>query len=176
MLADGGLLYFPLFNYAGGDLEILRELHGSPRTLLGLSDAGAHCGAICDAGVPTFMLTHWARDRRGPIWPLEWVVSRQTRETAAFYGLHDRGIIAPGYRADLNLIDLAGLALDPPEIAFDLPAGGRRLIQRARGYRATLCAGEVTFRDGEPTGALPGRLVRGGRGGPTTGHLPIRKG
>ncbi len=163
-LIDGGLLYFPLFNYSNGNLELLRELHGSPRTLLGLSDGGAHCGAICDGGVPTFLLTHWVRDRtRGPVFPLEWAVSRQTRETAAFYGLHDRGVIAPGYRADLNVIDFDALALEPPTVAFDLPAGGRRLIQRARGYRATLCAGEVTFRDGEPTGALPGRLVRGAR-------------
>jgi N-acyl-D-amino-acid deacylase len=163
-LADGGLLYFPLFNYSRGDLEVLRVLHASPRTVLGLSDGGAHCGAICDGGVPTFLLTHWARDRtRGPKWSLEWVVSRQSRETAAFYGLRDRGVIAPGFRADLNLIDLDALALEPPSVAYDLPAGGRRLIQKARGYRATLCAGEVTFRDGEATGALPGRLVRGPR-------------
>src|SRR5690606_35350796 len=127
----------------------LHTLHSHDRTLMGLSDGGAHCGAICDGGMPTFMLTHWARDRsRGPRLPLEHVVRRQTRDTARFYGLHDRGIVAPGYRADLNVIDFERLHLRHPELAFDLPAGGRRLVQRADGYRATICAGAVTFEDG----------------------------
>jgi N-acyl-D-aspartate/D-glutamate deacylase len=111
------------------------------------------------------MLTHWVRDRqRGERLPLEWVVKRQTRDTADLYGLHDRGVLAPGMKADLNLIDLEHLALRPPEVAFDLPAGARRLVQRAVGYRATIVNGELTYSDGEATGALPGRLVRGARG------------
>src|SRR5690606_2959947 len=134
---DGGrgMLYFPLFNYSHGDLAVLHELHQHPRTLMGLSDAGAHCGAICDGGMPTFMLSHWARDRaRGPRLPLEHVVRRQTSDTAEAFGLRDRGRIAPGYRADVNLIDFARLRLTAPTLARDLPAGGRRLIQKAEGY------------------------------------------
>jgi N-acyl-D-aspartate/D-glutamate deacylase len=162
---DGeGFLYFPLFNYTDGNLDVLRALQLHPRTRMGLSDGGAHCGAICDGGMPTFMLTHWARDRtRGERLPLEWLVRNQTSETADFYGLEDRGRLACGYRADVNVIDLAGLALKPPRLVHDLPAGGRRLIQEAEGYRLTLCAGVVTQRDGSPTGAMPGRLVRGPR-------------
>ncbi len=163
MRDDGtGMLYFPLFNYAGGDLEILHTLHGHPATRMGLSDAGAHCGAICDGGMPTFMLTHWARDRsRGPRFSLEHIVYRQTKQTAELFGLLDRGVIAPGYRADFNVIDLDALAFDKPEMAFDLPSGGRRLVQGARGYAYTICAGTVVSEDGAPTGALPGRLMRG---------------
>jgi N-acyl-D-amino-acid deacylase len=157
-----GTLYFPLFNYADGDLEILRELHQHPNTLLGLSDAGAHCGAICDGGMPTFMLTHWARDRsRGQRLPLEWMVHRQTQQTASAYGLLDRGVIAPGYRADINLIDFENLGVEAPKMVWDLPAGGRRLLQNARGYRATICSGEVILENDQLTGALPGRLIRG---------------
>lgn len=173
LLADDGqgLLYFPLFNYAGGDLAPLHELHRHPATLLGLSDAGAHCGAICDGGVPTFMLTHWTRDRsRGPRLPLEHVVRRQTRDTAAAFGLHDRGVLAPGWRADVNVIDLDRLALRPPRLVRDLPAGGRRLVQRARGYVATLVAGTPILERDELTGALPGRLVRGPQVAPAFAH------
>ena len=112
----------------------------------------------------TFLLTHWARDRRrGPRLPIEWVVRKMTRDTSALYGLCDRGVVAPGRKADLNVIDWERLRLELPELAFDLPAGAKRLIQRARGYEATIVGGDVTFRDGEPTGALPGRLVRGGQ-------------
>ncbi len=163
---DGeGFLYFPLFNYSNGSLEVLRELHDHPRTLLGLSDGGAHCGAICDGGMPTFMLTHWARDRaRGARWSLERAVKRQTSETAQFYGLRDRGLLAPGLRADLNVIDVDALALTTPRVVNDLPAGGRRLVQRALGYRATICNGILTFVNGESTGEMPGRLVRGPQG------------
>ncbi|MCA8924478.1 MAG: amidohydrolase family protein [Planctomycetes bacterium] len=164
LLADEGrgFLYFPLFNYAGGDLEPLYELHQSPRTLMGLSDAGAHCGAICDGGMPTFMLTHWARDRaRGATLPLEHVIQRQTRATAEAFGLRDRGLLAPGYLADLNLIDLAALRLEAPRLVYDLPAGGRRLVQRARGYAATIKSGVITRQHDEATGELPGQLVRG---------------
>ena len=161
---DGrGKLYFPLFNYADGNLDVLHALHRHPATRMGLSDAGAHCGAICDGGMPTFMLSYWARDRRRGRLPLEHVVRRQTRETAALYGLHDRGVLAPGFRADVNVIDFDGLSIGPVEVAYDLPAGGRRLLQRARGYAATICAGVVTVVDDAFTGALPGRLVRGPR-------------
>ncbi len=165
MRRDGReLLYFPLFNYSDGNLESTREMLLHPRAALGLSDGGAHCGVICDASTPTYMLTHWVRDRaRGERLPLEWVVKRQTRDTAELYGLGDRGLLAPGRKADLNLIDLEKLALRPPEIAFDLPAGARRLIQRADGYEATLVSGEPTWQGGEPTGAFPGRVLRGAR-------------
>ena len=137
---DGrALLYLPLLNYSGFDFEPIREMLLHPRTVIGLADGGAHCGVICDAGTPTFLLTHWVRDRqRGARLPLEHMVCRQTRDTAALYGLHDRGVLAPGMKADLNVIDLDALALEQPEMVFDLPAEGRRLIQRARGYRATV--------------------------------------
>jgi N-acyl-D-aspartate/D-glutamate deacylase len=171
LLGGGGrdLLYYPLFNYAQMDLEPTREMLTHPNTLLGLSDGGAHCGAICDASLPTSMLTHWGRDRtRGPRLELEWLVRNQTLDTAAALGLHDRGVLAPGYRADVNLIDFDRLRLHRPEVVHDLPAGGRRLVQRADGYRATIVAGEVTWEDGEHTGALPGRLVRGPQPAPAT--------
>ena len=162
---DGnGMLYAPFFNYAYGDLSMTHTATLHPHTRMGLSDAGAHCGAICDGGTPTFMLTHWTRDRtRGPKLPLEYVVHRQTRQTAELYGLRDRGLIAPGQRADLNLIEYEGLSFGAPRMAFDLPAEGRRLVQRAHGYRATFVAGVQTVADDEFTGELPGRLVRGPR-------------
>ncbi|HRA35449.1 MAG TPA: amidohydrolase family protein, partial [Acidimicrobiales bacterium] len=136
--AEGnGMVYAPFFNYSYGDLSMSYEAHRHPGTRMGLSDAGAHCGAICDGGMPTFMLTHWARDRRrGPRLPLEHVVHRQTRQTAELYGLGDRGLVAPGLRADLNVIDLDRLGFDVPRMAFDLPAGGRRVMQKASGYAA----------------------------------------
>jgi N-acyl-D-amino-acid deacylase len=163
-----GWMYFPIFNYHGGSLAPLHELHQSPRTMFGLSDGGAHCGAICDGGVPTFMLTHWARDRsRGPKLSLEHIVARQTRDTAALYGLADRGVVAPGYRADLNVIDMAQLAVLAPEMAWDLPAGGRRLIQKARGYKLTILRGQIVRQDDEATGVRPGRLVRGAQEAPS---------
>lgn len=171
MLASRGteLLYYPLFNYSQGDLEPTREMLTHPNTILGLSDGGAHCGAICDASLPTSMLTHWGRDRsRGPLLELEWLVRNQTSDTAAAVGLLDRGILAPGFRADLNLIDYERLSLRPPKVVYDLPAGGRRLVQRAIGYRMTMVAGEVTWEDGEHTGALPGTLVRGPQPHPHT--------
>ncbi len=162
MERDGeGMLYFPLFNYSDGHLDLLHELHRHPRTVMGLADGGAHCGAICDGGMPTFMLAYWARDRARGRLPLEHVVKRQTRDTAAFYGLHDRGVIAPGYKADLNVIDFERLALQAPKLAFDLPAGGRRLTQDAVGYRATFVSGRKVAEDGRPTGELPGAVLRG---------------
>jgi N-acyl-D-aspartate/D-glutamate deacylase len=133
-----------------------------PITALGLSDGGAHCGLICDASMPTYLLTHWVRDRsRGERLPIELAVKRQTSDTARFYGLRDRGVLAPGMKGDMNVIDLDGLRLHPPQMVFDLPAGGRRLIQRAEGYKHTIVSGEVTFEDGVPTGAMPGKLIRG---------------
>jgi N-acyl-D-aspartate/D-glutamate deacylase len=160
---DGhALLYFPFLNYSNGDFEPIREMLEHPAAVIGLGDGGAHCGLICDAGTPTYLLAHWVRDRRrGARLPLEFAVRRQTAETAALYDLGDRGILAPGLLADVNVIDLDALALRPPAMVFDLPASGRRLIQKATGYRATVKRGAVIFEDGEPTGALPGRLVRG---------------
>jgi N-acyl-D-amino-acid deacylase len=160
---DGrGMLYFPVLNYADFDFAPLHEMLRHPDTVVSLSDGGAHCGVICDASAPTMLLTHWVRGRtRGPRLPLEYAVKRQTSETAALYGLGDRGVLAPGKRADVNVIDLERLALTAPEIAFDLPARGRRLVQKAVGYVATLKSGEPIFEQGAPTGALPGRLLRG---------------
>jgi N-acyl-D-aspartate/D-glutamate deacylase len=160
---DGhGVLYLPFLNYSQGSLEPIRAMMESRATLPGLSDGGAHVGMICDGSFTTTMLTHWARDRqRGPKLPIEYLVKRQTQDTAQWMGLHDRGVIAPGYRADLNVIDLANLKLHLPEVQYDLPAGGRRLMQRASGYTATILKGEITHRDGDPTGAKPGRMVRG---------------
>ena len=165
--ADGhGMVYAPFFNYAYGDLSMTYEATQHPHTRMGLSDAGAHCGAICDGGTPTFMLTHWARDRtRGPKLPLELVVHRQTRQTAELYGLADRGLVAPGMRADLNVIDFDALGFEVPRMAFDLPADGRRLVQRGRGYVATFVAGVQTVADDEFTGELPGKLIRGPQAG-----------
>jgi N-acyl-D-amino-acid deacylase len=135
-----------------------------PRTLLSLGDGGAHCGYICDASLPTFMLTHWTRDRsRGGRLPLELIVKRQTADTAQMYGFKDRGRLAVGLKADLNLIDYNKLSLHAPHFVWDLPAGGRRLIQKADGYLATFVAGQTIFEHGEATGALPGRLIRGGQ-------------
>lgn len=160
---DGtGFLYFPLFNYSNQDLALLEELHRHPQTRMGLADGGAHCGAICDGGMPTFMLAFWTRDRRrGPTLPLEHVVMRQTSQTAALYGLRDRGLLRPGYRADLNLIDYDRLRAPVPEVRYDLPAGSGRLVQRAEGYRMTVCAGRVVRENGEATGELPGGLICG---------------
>ncbi len=155
------LLYFPLLNYAGGDFEPIREMLQHPDAILGLADGGAHCGLICDASMPTFLLVHWVRDRtRGERLPLEMLVHRQTQQTADLYGFTDRGRLTPGLLADVNVIDLDTLALAPPEMVFDLPAGGRRLVQRAQGYCATVKSGEVIFEDGTATGAMPGRLLR----------------
>jgi N-acyl-D-amino-acid deacylase len=166
MLADGGrrFLFAPLANYLDFNFDALREMMLHPRTVLGLSDGGAHCGLICDASMPTFLLTHWARDRRrGERIALEQAVHLQTGNTAAVYGLRDRGTIEAGKKADVNVIDLDALRLHAPEMVFDLPAGGRRLVQRAGGYRFTVVSGAITFEDGEETGARPGRLVRGGQ-------------
>jgi N-acyl-D-aspartate/D-glutamate deacylase len=156
-------LFFPIVNYSEGDHTTVREMLTDTGTMLGLSDGGAHCGAIVDASVPSFMLSHWGRDRsRGPGLPLPQLVKMQTSETADFFGFNDRGRLSPGLRADINLIDFDRLQLRQPEVAYDLPAGGRRLVQRVDGYRATLVGGTPVFENGEDTGARPGRLVRAG--------------
>jgi N-acyl-D-aspartate/D-glutamate deacylase len=165
MLEDQGreLLMWPALNYHGGDAEPVREMLLSPLSVLGGGDGGAHCGTICDASTPTTMLTHWARDRtRGARLPLEFVVAKQTRDTARAFGLTDRGELRPGAKADLNAIDFEGLTLPRPEMVHDLPAGARRFSQRARGYVATVVSGEVVLEHDEETGARPGRLVRRG--------------
>ena len=164
MLAEDGrgMLYLPFLNYAQGSLDPVKSMLESPASLPGLSDGGAHVGMICDGSFPTTLLTHWARDRaRGEKLPLEFLIKRQCHDTAAWVGLKDRGLLKPGYRADLNVIDFDGLTLHTPHIVHDLPAGGRRLMQTADGYEATLVAGEVIQRHGQATGAKPGRLVRG---------------
>jgi N-acyl-D-amino-acid deacylase len=164
--AEGQYLYFPVVNYVVGDHEPIREMLTDSGTLLGLSDGGAHCTSIVDAGLPSFMLTHWVRDRqRGPRLPLELLVKRQTSETADFFGLSDRGRLASGLRADVNVIDFAKVRLHKPELVHDMPAGGRRFVQRVDGYEMTLVAGTPIFERGAATGALPGRLVRAGRNG-----------
>ena len=163
LIADEGraFLYQPVLNFVDGDLDAVGEMLSHPFSLPGLSDGGAHVGTICDGSFPTTLLAYWGRDReRGRI-EVPFLISRQARETADAVGLLDRGVLAPGYRADLNVIDFEALELRAPVMSFDLPAGGKRLLQRAEGYRHTFVAGVETYRDGEATGALPGRLVRG---------------
>jgi len=166
MLEDDGrgLLYLPILNYSDGGLDSTREMLLHPRAAAGLADGGAHCGVICDAGQPTFMLTHWTRDRtRGDRLPLEWVVKKQSHDTARLYGLGDRGTIEVGALADINVIDYDNLQLGNPRVVADLPAGGRRLVQDAVGYVETIKSGITTFADGKETGARPGALLRGAR-------------
>jgi N-acyl-D-aspartate/D-glutamate deacylase len=166
---DGrGMLYLPLLNYAQNTLDPAYAMLQHDCVVPGLSDGGAHVGMICDGSFPTTNIVHWTRDRvRGPKLALETMVKAQCRDTAETVGLFDRGLIQPGYRADLNFIDYPRLKLKAPSVAYDLPTGGRRLIQRAEGYTATIVAGQVTYRDGEPTDALPGRLLRGAQAPPT---------
>ena len=159
---DGrALIYHPLFNYQTGDLSLVEKMLKHPYTISGLGDAGAHCGAISDASFPTTLVQHWSRDRsRGSKLPLETVIKMQTYETANLLGIKDRGVLEKGYKADINIIDYEGLTLHEPEIINDLPAGGRRLVQKASGYDYTIVSGEVAFIKGEATGALNRRLVR----------------
>lgn len=159
---DGqGLIYLPIVNYLEGNLNHVSTLFEKPYTLVSLSDGGAHCGAACDAGGTTFLLSYWARDRRGSRLTIEEAVRRQTSDTARFYGMHDRGVVAPGYLADLNLIDFDKLKLLRPYVDTDLPAGGRRLLQKAEGYVRTIKRGVTVFENGHHSGAFPGRLIRG---------------
>ena len=165
LLEDEGkaLLYFPLYNYTGMNLDVVHEMLTHPLAIPGLSDGGAHVGTICDASFPTFLLQHWGRDREKGRIPLEKLVKLQAYDTARFIGLEDRGAIAPGQRADLNVIDVDALALQRPVMQQDLPAGGQRLMQYAKGYAYTFVQGEVVAEGGKLTGARPGRLVRAGR-------------
>jgi N-acyl-D-aspartate/D-glutamate deacylase len=168
LLTDGGngFVYVPVMNYVDGDLAAVREMLTHPRTVPGLGDAGAHCTMICDASFATYLVQYWTReapeDQRLPI---EWVVQQQAAATAATVGLHDRGVLAPGRRADVNLLDLDRVGIASTEMLHDLPAGGKRLVQHADGYVATVVAGVVIRQDGADTGALPGRLVRGAQPG-----------
>jgi N-acyl-D-aspartate/D-glutamate deacylase len=164
---DGeAMLYLTFANYARGNLDAVREMLEHPYTIPGLSDGGAHVGTICDGSFPTTLLQHWSRDRSKAGLSLPFVIQRQARDTARAVGLKDRGVLAPGYRADINVIDMTALRLHPPRMLFDLPAGGRRLVQRADGYRHTFVAGQETYRNGVATSALPGRLVRGPQAAP----------
>ena len=150
--------------YALGNMDAIREMLMDDITVMSLGDGGAHCSMICDASQPTFVLAHWVRDRvRGERISIEQAVKMLSSDPACAYGLRDRGVVAVGKRADLNLIELDAIALDLPEITPDLPTGATRILQRGQGYRATICGGEVTFRDGRQTDARPGRVVRGER-------------
>ena len=169
LLADGGhtLMYRPLSNYTYGDLGSVHDMLTHDATIVGLGDGGAHVGILCDASAISTMLTHWTRDRtRGPKVSLPWAVKRVTRDSAFAIGLRDRGVLAPGYKADLNVIDYDGLRVSVPRVVYDLPSGGKRLIQTAKGYDATIVSGVIVSRDGQATGALPGRLVRGAKAAP----------
>jgi N-acyl-D-amino-acid deacylase len=156
-----GFIYFPILNYADGNLNFLEPLQNSDDCVNSLSDGGAHCGTICDAASPTYMLQHWVRDRKGQRISLEHAIKRQCHDTARLYGLNDRGILAPGYLADVNVIDMKTLKLGKPWLAFDLPAGGKRLLQKADGYVCTIKSGQVTFRHGVMQGPTPGGVIRG---------------
>src|SRR3954463_557054 len=167
MLAnDGkGMLYVPFLNYAEGNLDAVREMLSDPHAVPGLSDGGAHCGIICDASFPTYLLSHWTRDRsRGEKLSIPFVVAAQSRKTALSVGLGDRGVLAPGSKADVNVIHYDRLLIPPPKVHYDLPVGGRRLLQQIDGYDATIVSGVVTQRQGKATGARPGKLVRGAQG------------
>ena len=161
-MLDGTFLYRPITNYVDGDLNVCGEMMQHPNALLGLGDGGAHLGIICDSATYTHTVVHWTRDRtRGPKMSLPWIIQKLTRDPARAIGLLDRGVLAPGYKADINIIDYEALKIEPMTVQFDLPSGGRRLMQESRGYIATIVSGEVVTENGRPTGALPGRLVRG---------------
>jgi N-acyl-D-aspartate/D-glutamate deacylase len=171
LLRNGGrsFLYLPFLNYADGNLDAVGEMLAHPNTVIGLADGGAHLGTICDASFPTTLLTLWARDRDRGRLDLPFAIQRQTRSTARTVGLLDRGVLAPGYRADVNVIDFEHLTARRPVMQHDLPAGGKRLVQPADGYVATLVAGEVTYENGEARDPLPGRLIRGPQRAPANG-------
>jgi len=161
------ILYRPLSNYTEGNLNTVHDMLTHPATIVGLGDGGAHVGMLCDSSALTTMLTHWTRDRAtGPRFALPWAIRRVTLDSAAAIGLHDRGVVKPGYKADLNVIDYDRLALHTPRVVYDLPSGGRRVIQTASGYEATIVSGVPVYREGEATGVLPGRLVRGAKAAP----------
>ncbi len=159
---DGkGILYLPVTNFAAGNLDAVAEMMAAPNSLIGLGDGGAHVGIMCDATSTSYTLTHWTRDRRrGSLFPLAWGVKRLTADNAIEMGLSDRGLLKPGLKADINVLDYDNMRLRRPEVVYDLPAGGKRLVQRTDGFDATIVSGSIVYRDGEPTGALPGRLIR----------------
>ncbi|MEM7254132.1 MAG: amidohydrolase family protein [Pseudomonadota bacterium] len=162
---DGhAFLYRPLNNYAYGNLDAVHDMITHDDTLISLGDGGAHVGVLSDASATTYLLTHWTRDRSvGERLPIEWAIKRLSQDNAMAIGLRDRGRLAVGLKADANIIDYDGLSLKKPEVVYDLPSGGRRIIQRTSGYDATFVAGEPVYLNGEPTAHLPGRLVRGER-------------
>jgi len=168
LLEDEGraFLFSPFANYADYNLDCCGEMIAHKDCVMGLGDGGAHVGIISDASFATYLLTHWGRDRSHGRFDLGYLVKRQTLDTARAVGLNDRGLIAPGMKADLNVIDMDALAVKAPGMAYDLPAGGKRLLQGAHGYDATIVSGQVTYRNGEATGALPGKLVRGPQAAP----------
>jgi N-acyl-D-aspartate/D-glutamate deacylase len=177
LLRNGGrgVLYVPVTNFEECTFEAVRDMLVHPLTVPGLGDAGAHCTMICDASFPTYLLSYWGLAAKPEHrMPLEWLVKQQCADTAELVGLSDRGVLVPGYRADVNVIDLDSLGIGAPEMRHDLPAEGKRLVQRATGYRATLVAGQIVFRDGEPTGAFPGTLLRGAQPAPATVGGPLR--
>ena len=163
MEQDGrAILYLPVTNYAAGNLDAVREMIAHPNTLLGLGDGGAHVGIMCDATATSYTLTHWTRERgRSGLFPVAWAIKRLSHDNAAAIGLNDRGLVRVGMKADLNVLDYDRLRLQAPQVVYDFPAGGKRLVQRTDGFDATIVAGAVVYRNGEATGALPGRLVRG---------------
>jgi N-acyl-D-aspartate/D-glutamate deacylase len=166
LLQDEGraFLFSPFANYTNFNLDCCGEMIASPDTVMGLGDGGAHVGIMCDATATSYTLTHWTRDRgRGALFPVSWAIKRLAADNAQAIGLTDRGLLKPGLKADLNIIDYDNMRLRAPEIAYDLPAGGKRLIQRTEGFDATIVSGAVVYRGGEATGALPGRLVRSAR-------------
>lgn len=160
------MVYVAFGNWPDDTLDHLFKFFDDPNSVMGLGDGGAHYGLICDSSYPTFVLSHWARDRKGRKLNIEQAVRAMTSHPASIIGLNDRGVIAPGYKANINVIDHDRLKLHAPEIVDDLPGGGRRLDQRASGYRYMLVAGDIVTRDDEPTGVLPGRLVRGRQAAP----------
>jgi N-acyl-D-aspartate/D-glutamate deacylase len=170
MLDDDGTgqIFMPALNYVYGNSDHCLEMLQHPHTVPGLGDGGAHVSFISDASFSTYLLTHWARYRkRGETLPVEFIIKRQCRDTAELVGFLDRGLLEPGMKADLNIIDFEGLKLTKPEMRYDLPAGGKRLVQKAQGYRYTIVSGEIVLEDGVPTGATPGQLVRGAQPAPT---------
>ncbi len=164
LLRDGReMLYLPVTNFAAGNLDVVREMISAPNTLIGLGDGGAHVGIMCDATATSYTLTHWTRDRRDSLFPVAWAVKRLSADNAEAIGLGDRGRLRVGMKADINILDYDNMRLRSPQVVYDLPAGGRRLVQRTDGFDATIVSGAVVYRHGESTGALPGRLVRGAR-------------
>jgi N-acyl-D-aspartate/D-glutamate deacylase len=157
------MLYLPVTNFAAGNLDVVREMIAAPNTLIGLGDGGAHVGIMCDATATSYTLTHWTRDRGGSLFPVAWAIKRLAADNAAAIGLNDRGVLKVGLKADINILDYDNMRLRAPEVVYDLPAGGKRLVQRTDGFDATIVSGAVVYRHGEPTAALPGRLVRGAR-------------